>query len=381
LDKQKIAYFKGTARVDNLTNLENEIKNSKPTHVLSLIGRTHGKIGDKVFSTIDYLEEDGKLVENIRDNLFSPLSLAILCKKYDIHFTYLGTGCIFEFDSVHPFGTETNGFREDSEPNFFGSSYSVVKGFTDKLMHLFTNVLNLRIRMPINADINSRNFITKITSYEKICSIPNSMTVLPILIPIAIDLMQKSHIGTLNLTNPGLISHNEILTLYKQIVDPNFEWKNFNKHEQNQILSSKRSNNYLDTTLLEKLYPDVPKIYDAIIKCLESYPKPIPEVPIPEVPISEVPISEVLISKVRIPEVPIPEVPISEVPNSKTILQSSIANFTELKIKSDFLNSTETNLLVTGGYGFIGSHFINHMFDTYDKINIINIDAMYYCAS
>ena len=46
-------------------------------------------------------------------------------------------------------------------------------------MSLFKNVLNLRIRMPITGEPNARNFITKITNYEKICSIKNSMTVLP----------------------------------------------------------------------------------------------------------------------------------------------------------------------------------------------------------
>ena len=44
-------------------------------------------------------------------------------------------------------------------------------------------------------------------------------------------------------------------------------------------------------------------------------------------------------------------------------------------------NSNNTNLLVTGGCGFIGSHFINYIFDKYDKINIYNLDAMYYCAN
>ena len=39
------------------------------------------------------------------------------------------------------------------------------------------------------------------------------------------------------------------------------------------------------------------------------------------------------------------------------------------------------NILVTGGCGFIGSHFINHMYDQYDNIKIINIDALYYCAN
>ena len=37
------------------------------------------------------------------------------------------------------------------------------------------------------------------------------------------------------------------------------------------------------------------------------------------------------------------------------------------------------NLLVTGGCGFIGSNFINHIFMT-KRYQIINIDAMYYCA-
>jgi UDP-glucose 4,6-dehydratase len=39
------------------------------------------------------------------------------------------------------------------------------------------------------------------------------------------------------------------------------------------------------------------------------------------------------------------------------------------------------NLLITGGCGFIGSNYINYVFEKYDDFNIINIDAMYYCAS
>lgn len=39
------------------------------------------------------------------------------------------------------------------------------------------------------------------------------------------------------------------------------------------------------------------------------------------------------------------------------------------------------NLLVTGGCGFIGSNYVNYIFNKYIDYNIINIDAMYYCAS
>ena len=274
LNNNNITYFNGTARVDNNELLLEEIKNINPTHIVSFIGRTHGKIGDKVYSTIDYLEEKGKILENVRDNLYSPILLANICKDLNIHYTYLGTGCIFKFDEDHPFGKEENGFTEESLPNFFGSSYSVVKGFTDRLMKLYEdNVLNLRIRMPITGNKNPRNFITKITTYEYICSIPNSMTVLPELLPKVLDMMKNNTVGTINLTNPGLISHNEILEMYKEIIDPKFEWKNFSKEDQSLILASDRSNNYLDTNKLEKMYPDLKNIKDSVKDILFIYKK------------------------------------------------------------------------------------------------------------
>ena len=271
LKKTKNQVIAAKSRADNKEDVEREIREINPTHIFCFIGRTHGKIGDKEYTTIDYLEQHGKIMDNVRDNLFSPIILAILCEKYNIHLTYLGTGCIFEFDEEHPYGKEINGFTEDSKPNFFGSSYSVVKGYTDQLMHMFNNTLNVRIRMPITGETNSRNFITKITKYKKICSIPNSMTVLPELLPIMIDMAEKKKTGTINLTNPGLISHNEILEMYKQYVDPAFTWENFSIQEQDQILSAKRSNNYLDTSKLHELYPQVKNIKESVRNIMMNY--------------------------------------------------------------------------------------------------------------
>jgi len=316
-----INYKLGTVRVDNKDKLLAEIAEYQPTHIISFIGRTHGKIDDKVYSTIDYLEQDGKIVDNVRDNLFSPLLLALICKEKNIHFTYLGTGCIFEYDDNHHYESEHNGFVESSLPNFFGSAYSVVKGFTDRLMHQFDNsVLNLRIRMPLVGEDNPRNFITKITKYEKICSIKNSMTVLPELLPVMLDMLKKNVTGTFNLTNPGLVSHNEILEMYKEYVNPFFTWKNFTVEEQNTILASKRSNNFLETNKLTSLYPQIKNIKESVKELLQSY------------------------------------------------------------TRCDFPDTKDTKLLVTGGCGFIGSNFINTILKKYQKINLINVDAMYYSA-
>jgi 3,5-epimerase/4-reductase len=271
LVNQSINFIEGKVRADYPDKLLNEIKEINPTHIISFIGRTHGNINDKNYKTIDYLQETSKLKENIRDNLYSPVTLAIFCENLGIHYTYLGTGCLYQYDDNHPFGNEKTGFTDSDKPNFFGSNYSTVKGFTDKLMHLFPNTLNLRIRMCLTPDAHWRNFITKIVTYEKVCSVPNSMTVLPDLIPAMIDMIKRNITGTVNLTNPGLISHNEILEMYKEIVDPNFTWTNMSIEEQNNLLAAGRSNNYLDVSILQKHCPYVKHIKEAVRDCLIKY--------------------------------------------------------------------------------------------------------------
>lgn len=252
----------GTARADDDDAVARELDAVKPDRVFCLVGRTHGG----GCATIDYLEHPDRLVENVTDNLYSPLHLALACGKRDIHFSYLGTGCIFSYNDATP----ASGYDAAARPDFFGSNYSIVKGFTDRLMH-HVAALNLRIRMPIVGHDSPRNFVTKIRSYAKVVDIPNSMTVLPELLPVAIDLAVRKSTGTVNLTNPGAISHNEILTMYRDLVDPTFAWENFSEAEQNLVLKSKRSNNLLDTSRLEKEYPGVLDIHSSMRKLFEEW--------------------------------------------------------------------------------------------------------------
>lgn len=248
----------GTSRADNKKMVEEELLSIKPDRVMSFIGRTFGP----GYNTIDYLEQKGKLTENLTDNLYAPMVLAFLCTKHSIHFTYLGTGCIF-------YGYDNNGYSEDDEPDFFESEYSAVKGKTDQLMHFFdSTVLNARIRMPITAYDDPRNFITKIKSYKKICSMPNSMTVLPELLPILLDMAKNKTSGTINLTNPGLITHNEILDIVKELVDPNLTYENFTIEEQSKIILAGRSNNRLNSNKLVSMYPNVLPIKESLRKIL-----------------------------------------------------------------------------------------------------------------
>lgn len=252
-----------TSRADNQEAVQAEVVKTKPTHIVSLIGRTHGE----GFTTIDYLEQPGKLIENITDNLYGPLTLAKVAKATGIHMLYMGTGCIFTYDGTG------HKFTESDKPNFFGSEYSTVKGITDRIMNeqFADTVLNVRIRMPISKTPGPRNFITKIINYKNICSIPNSMTVMEDILPCLIICMDRKITGPLNATNPGVIEHNTILNWYKELQDPEHTWTSIDTTELlRSCVKSARSNNELDTTRLESLFPSVPTIQTSVRSILES---------------------------------------------------------------------------------------------------------------
>ncbi|MHB1909686.1 MAG: Rossmann-fold NAD(P)-binding domain-containing protein [Nitrososphaerales archaeon] len=266
LKNNDINYVLSKYHVENIRAVEEEMDDIKPTHIISSIGRTRGVIDGQPINSIDYLEYPTKLVENVRDNLYSPLILAKLCQKKGIHMTYIGTGCIFN-NSYPP----SYQFTEEDNPNFFGSSYSIVKGFTDQIMSkLFPDsVLNVRIRMPITEKAHSSDFISKIVNYPNICSIDNSMTVLDDLLPILLKMILQRKTGTINLVNPGYINHNQILTLYKKYINPDHTWSNIDLDQQRSILKSDRSNNVLSSEKLEK-FSQVPHIKDSIEKIIKA---------------------------------------------------------------------------------------------------------------
>ena len=262
-------------RLENRESLFAELDAVKPTHVLDAAGVT-GR------PNIDWCETHQ--VETIRTNVIGTLNLAEACHLKGIHMTLYATGCIFEYDEKHPIGGP--GFTEEDSPNFFGSFYSKTKAYMEDMLKSYNNVCILRVRMPISDDLNSRNFVTKIVKYDKVVNVPNSMTVLTDLLPISLLMAARKLTGTrslfregvregreaggagrhigipqsplacareahrastpfpshppvyrlfvlahfpgiYNFTNPGAISHNQILALYKKHVDPSYTWENF----------------------------------------------------------------------------------------------------------------------------------------------------------
>lgn len=246
---------KGICRMENFDDIKQEILAIQPDRVVVLGGLTYKSPA----KNIDWCEDHKQ--EVIRVNVLGVLNIADICEQNNIHCTILGTGCIYSSQNDEV-------FTEDSMWNFDKSFYSKTKAYTQELLKCYKNVLLLRIRMPIDNTNNPKNFIEKLKSFDKIISIPNSMTVLPEMIPIMVTLIATGQTGTWNCVNPNVISHKEILDMLgiqKEYVDIS---------HQSELTRVARSNNHLATTKIEQFCAThgltLNEIHTAIAKLLQD---------------------------------------------------------------------------------------------------------------
>lgn len=226
----------GDADIANIEQVRRDLKTQHPEVVLNCAGKT-GR------PNVDWCETHQ--AETVYANVTGPLILLQACSETGARLVHLGSGCIYEGDN------DGKGFNEADTPNFYGSFYSKTKIWSEQILKEFP-VLQLRLRMPLDSEPGPRNFISKITHYEKVISIENSMTVIEDLLPATLELIKRKRTGIYNMTNPGGIDHQNILEQYKTIVDPNFTYKLISLEElyQNHT-QAKRSNCILNTTKLQ----------------------------------------------------------------------------------------------------------------------------------
>jgi UDP-glucose 4,6-dehydratase len=152
---------------------------------------------------IDWCENN--VEETVRVNLEGAVNLGRMCARLGIHLTNFATGCIYTSDI---FDTPR---AESDAPNFFGSVYSRTKIHAEAILRgnkaIARHCLVLRLRMPLGDDLDHpRNLATKLRHYTKIVESPNSISVLPELLPIAVHMMIRGETGVYNFTNPGFVT-------------------------------------------------------------------------------------------------------------------------------------------------------------------------------
>lgn len=232
-----------------------EIEKHQPEWVLNCAGAT-GR------PNIDWCEDHKE--KTFAGNVLVPLIIAQACQDKKVKMMHLGSGCVYLGDN------NGQGWKETDAPNFGGSFYSKTKALCEDMLKDY-QTLQLRLRMPIDNDLNSpRNFIKKIINYQKVINIKNSMTTVDDLLKSAKVLMDKNKTGIYNVVNPGPMSHKEILDLYKEIVDPEFTYTIIPLEELYQQTKAERSNCVLNSEKLSqeiKLQP----LKDRLKEIFENY--------------------------------------------------------------------------------------------------------------
>lgn len=263
LEKQGHTVVVGKTRLENIELTRVELKQHQPDRVVCCVGRTHGPNKPN----IDFLQNHMEL--NLQDNLLCQVQLAHVCQEQKIHATILGTGCIFQ-SSDH---TEED-YGDDTPDN----AYARVKTVTERLLRLYeNNTMIVRIRMPIGPQLTPRDLITKLTNYELVTESgkPNSVTVLDSLGTVMLRFAQEARTGVINLVNRGSMTHTQILTLYKEVVDPDFTWKTMTVEEQSKVIACARSNCTLSTEKLEYWASDsgirIPTIEEDLRRVFSGY--------------------------------------------------------------------------------------------------------------
>ena len=233
------------------------IRENAPDAVLNAAGKTGTP-------NVDWCEDH--VLETISSNTLGPIALAKACEQEGVYMAHLGSGCVYEGDNGGA------GFSENDAPNFFGSVYSRSKMYSEMALREFP-VLQLRLRMPVDSKPGPRNLVTKLAKYPKVASVKNSISVVDDFVPACKKLMEKGRTGIYNVTNPGAIEAVEILGMYREIVDPSFEYALISLDELYGFTKAKRSNCVLNTDKVAKEGIRMRPVREAVRDCLFKYKK------------------------------------------------------------------------------------------------------------
>jgi nucleoside-diphosphate-sugar epimerase len=206
----------GTARLDDRTALLEEVSRVKPHRIVCMAG---------IAGKPDISWCDKNPIETIRVNLVGQLNVldvaSVVQKPEAIHCR----GGIYEYDNGEHKVNSGRGFAEENAPNFNKLFYYEMRMELERLLRSYPNVLNLRIMYPTVSDLtNPKSLVSKLIKYEQIKSIPISISMLDDLWPVAVHMVQKGILGTFNFNNPGTITHEQILQLYKEHVNSAHVW-------------------------------------------------------------------------------------------------------------------------------------------------------------
>ncbi|EKD49332.1 MAG: hypothetical protein ACD_63C00180G0013 [uncultured bacterium] len=244
--------------INSVKDVEQILDKYKPDVVLNAAGIV-GK------PNVDWCETNQ--AETMWGNTVLPIMIAAACQKKKKYLLHIGSGCIYYGYSKNKKGWEEDDFANPS------AVYTRCKYAADLALSTLPNLGIARIRMPIDYIPSRANLIDKLASFSKIINVRNSVTVVEDMIKVFHKLLEKKAAGIFHVTNPGSVTHKEIIKLYEKYVDPKHsnKWVLEKDLLKKGLTKKKRSNNILQSKNLKKLGIKMRPIKEALTDTMKKY--------------------------------------------------------------------------------------------------------------
>ena len=188
--------------------------------------------------------------------------------------------------------------------------------------HLHDHCLYLNFWMFMNENIDAvENMLHQQISYSYKFSIDSNyyLSVTEDILPIIYDTITKKKTGAFEMANPTPMKYSQIMNLYSEYLDVNVDTRYMS--DEDCVYLEHPS---IDTSRLEKEYFILPS-YQSVQRLFKRIRK-----------------SNMIVSHVELDK--------------------------------------KTCVMVTGGYGFIGSNLVHHLYHRFPRMTIVNIDRLDYCS-
>lgn len=243
------------------SNLINLMKTTKPRFIINAAGYT-GK------PNVDSCEINQADCYN--GNITYPIDIVTAANELSIPFCHVSSGCIYNgYDKI---------FTELDKPNFSFeynncSYYSGTKALCERiLMENFPNVYIWRLRIPFEETANSRNYITKLLTYNKILNFSNSLSNKEEFVRLSLETIKKSvPCGIYNIVNEGSMRAEDVFYEFqKQGIYIKKEFYN-SLEEFNKDIKAPRSNCVLSVDKLRSVGIHPRHINEVMAETVKKY--------------------------------------------------------------------------------------------------------------
>jgi 3,5-epimerase/4-reductase len=205
---------------------------------------------------------DEHKTETIEHNITYQLTMAAICKEYNIHLTIFGSGGIFNNEPGRV-------YLETDTGNNCSNYYGECRILLENIIKQYNNVLYLRINYPISSKLSNKNLLSKLLGYKIIDNVELSITYIDNLFPILFKMIEENESGICNFTNPGQINLLDIINIYNDTTNSQINSIINPKPTNLESNTNKRSFAILQSDKLTKYSPL--DIRSAIKECCEKY--------------------------------------------------------------------------------------------------------------